>query len=117
LAPKYRKWLSEDVAFIITKKEFREFRQLVTDDQRDQFIAEFWEHHDPRPGSNENVFKQEHYRRLAFSNEHFAAGIPGDKTDRGRIYVIFGRLTGSRPPPPHHEMLLRKTGSITISKV
>jgi len=101
LGPEYKKWLNEDVRWIITRKEFREFRQLVGNDQRDQFVTQFWERRNPHPDTNANSFKQEHYRRLAFSNEHFAARIAGDHTDRGRIYIIFGppdSIKGSATP-------------------
>ena len=90
LAPEYQKWLTEDVHWIIKSREQNAFLKLTSDPERDQFVTQFWERRNPHPDSNENSFKQEHYRRLAFSNEHFAAGIPGDKTDRGRIYVVFG---------------------------
>jgi hypothetical protein len=34
--------------------------------------------------------KEEHYRRIAYANQHFASAIPGWKTDRGRIYIVYG---------------------------
>jgi GWxTD domain-containing protein len=90
LSPDYQKWLAEDVHWIIKSPEQNAFLKLTSNPERDQFVSQFWERRNPHPGSNENLFKQEHYRRLAFSNEHFAAGVAGDRTDRGRIYVIFG---------------------------
>jgi GWxTD domain-containing protein len=90
ISVRYRKWLSEDVRWILTADERKEFRSLVTDDQRDKFIVDFWETRNPHPGDKENAFKQEHYRRLAFANERFAGGIEGSKTDRGGIYIIYG---------------------------
>ena len=90
LGPEYRKWLTEDVHWIIRSQERQSFLNLTSDRARDQFVASFWERRNPSPGSQENAFKEEHYRRLAFANEHFAAGIPGWKTDRGRIYIIYG---------------------------
>jgi GWxTD domain-containing protein len=86
----YQKWLDEDVVYIITEQERADFAKLTTDEQRDKFIEDFWERRNPNPGSAENPFKEEHYRRLAYVNQHFAAGIPGWKTDRGRIYIIYG---------------------------
>ncbi len=86
----YEKWLDEDVRWIITPQQRAEFVKLTTDAQRDKFIESFWEHRDPTPGTAKNEFKEEHYRRLAYANEHFAAQKPGWKTDRGRIYIVYG---------------------------
>jgi len=86
----YRKWLNEDVSYIITDEERSAFKKLQTDEEREQFIEQFWLRRDPTPDSVENEFKEEHYRRIAYANEHYASGIPGWKTDRGRIYITFG---------------------------
>jgi GWxTD domain-containing protein len=86
----YRKWLNEDVAYIITDEERKAFKRLSTDDERENFIEAFWLRRDPTPDSEENEFKEEHYRRIAYANERFASGIPGWKTDRGRIYIVYG---------------------------
>jgi GWxTD domain-containing protein len=86
----YRKWLNEDVFYIITDEERAAFKRLQTDEEREQFIEQFWLRRDPTPDTVENEFKEEHYRRIAYANEHFASGIPGWKTDRGRIYITFG---------------------------
>jgi GWxTD domain-containing protein len=90
LGKSYKKWLDEDVRWIITDQERQAFKQLSNDEERDQFIEAFWQRRDPTPDTEENEFKEEHYRRMAYANEHFAAGIPGWKTDRGRIYVMYG---------------------------
>ena len=86
----YRKWLNEDVSYIITDEERAAFKRLNTDEEREQFIENFWLRRDPTPDTVENEFKEEHYRRIAYANEHFASGIPGWKTDRGRIYIVYG---------------------------
>ena len=86
----YKKWLDEDVRWIITDEERSAFMQLSNDEERDQFIEAFWQRRDPTPDTEENEFKEEHYRRIAYANEHFAAGIPGWKSDRGRMYIVFG---------------------------
>ena len=86
----YRKWLNEDAAYIITDQERAEFKALQADAQRESFIDQFWQRRDPTPGTPENEFKQEHYRRIAYVNEHFASFVPGWKTDRGRIYITYG---------------------------
>src|SRR5215831_16987697 len=79
----YRKWLNEDVAYIITDEERAAFKRLQTDEEREQFIEQFWLRRDPTPDTVENEFKEEHYRRIAYANERYASGIPGWKTDRG----------------------------------
>src|SRR5271170_5392580 len=90
LSKTYKKWLNEDVVWIITDEERAAFKQLSNDEERDNFIEAFWQRRDPTPDTEENEYKEEHYRRIAWANEHFAAGIPGWKTDRGRIYIVFG---------------------------
>jgi GWxTD domain-containing protein len=86
----YKKWLNEDVVYIITDEERTAFKHLNTDEEREQFIEQFWLRRDPTPDTAENEFKEEHYRRIAYANDHYASGIPGWKTDRGRIYITFG---------------------------
>jgi GWxTD domain-containing protein len=90
LGKSYRKWLDEDVRWIITDEERSAFKQLSNDEERDNFIEAFWQRRDPTPDTVENEFKEEHYRRIAYANEHFPAGIPGWKSDRGRIYIMYG---------------------------
>jgi GWxTD domain-containing protein len=86
----YKKWLNEDVTYIITDEERKAWKRLSTDDEREQFIEQFWLRRDPTPDTEENEYKEEHYRRIAYANERFASGIPGWKTDRGRIYIVYG---------------------------
>jgi len=91
LSKTYKKWLEEDVVWIITDEERAAFKQLSNDEERDNFIEAFWQRRDPTPDTEENEYKEEHYQRIAYSNEHFAAGVPGWKTDRGRIYIVYGK--------------------------
>ena len=86
----YKKWLDEDVRWIITDEERSAFNQLSNDEERDQFIEQFWLRRDPTPDTVENEYKDEYYRRIAYANERFSSGIPGWKTDRGRIYIMYG---------------------------
>src|SRR5215469_3571193 len=87
----YKTWLNEDVVYIISPEERRAFLQLETNEEREQFIEAFWLRRSSNPDLPENDFKEEHYRRIAYANEHFASGIPGWKTDRGRIYIMWGK--------------------------
>lgn len=87
----YKDWLEKDVAYIITDEERKAFKKLETDDEREHFIEEFWRRRDPDPDTDENEYREEYYERIAYANEHFASGIPGWKTDRGRIYIMYGK--------------------------
>ena len=86
----FKRWLDEDVRYIITPEERRAFVQMATDEERENFIESFWMRRDPTPDSMENEYKEEHYRRIAYANDRYASGIPGWKTDRGRIYIAYG---------------------------
>jgi len=99
----YKSWLDQDVAYIISDEERKAFRNLGNDEERDAFIEQFWLRRNPNPDSPDNEFREEHYRRIAYANEHYAAGKPGWKTDRGHIYIAFGAPDSvdshpSRPP-------------------
>ena len=86
----YKTWLDQDVTYIISDEERKAFKNLSNDEERDAFIEQFWLRRNPDPDSPDNEFREEHYRRIAYANEHYAAGKPGWKTDRGRIYIMWG---------------------------
>ena len=86
----YSRWLNEDVVYIIAPEERSVFQKLTTPDEKERFIEQFWLRRDPDLRTPVNEYKEEHYRRLAYANEHFTAGVPGWRTDRGRIYIIHG---------------------------
>lgn len=90
LAGPWKKWMNEDVVYIITDEEKTAFKRLKTDEERQQFVEQFWLRRDPTPDTEENEYKEEHYRRIAYANDHYASGIPGWKTDRGMIYIKYG---------------------------
>ena len=90
LDKQYKEWLNEDVVYIISPDERTAFLQLDTNEEREQFIEQFWLRRSSNPDLPDNDFKEEHYRRIAYANEHYASGIPGWRTDRGRIYIIWG---------------------------
>lgn len=87
----YKKWINQDVLYIITKEEKRAFNALVTDEERENFIENFWRRRDPNPDTEENEYREEYYERIAYANEHFTSGIPGWRTDRGKIYIAWGK--------------------------
>ncbi len=87
----YKKWLENDVPYLITDQEKRAFKALATDEERENFIENFWRRRDPNPDTEENEFREQYYERIAYANEHFTSGTPGWKTDRGRIYIAWGK--------------------------
>jgi GWxTD domain-containing protein len=87
----YKTWVDQDVRWIITDQELQSFKHLSNDEERDQFIENFWLRRNPNPDSPENEFREEHYARIAYTNEHFAAGKAGWRTDRGHIYIAYGK--------------------------
>jgi GWxTD domain-containing protein len=87
----FKKWLEQDVVWIITDQEVQAFKQLKNDEERENFIENFWLRRNPNPDSPDNEFREQHYARIAYANEHFAAGKPGWKTDRGHVYISFGK--------------------------
>jgi GWxTD domain-containing protein len=111
----YKKWLDEDVIWIISDEEKQAFKQLSNDEERDSFIEAFWQRRDPTPDTEENEYKEEHYQRIAYANEHYAAGIPGWKSDRGRMYIMYGKPdeTDSHPSGGTYERPMEEGGGET----
>jgi GWxTD domain-containing protein len=111
----YKKWLDEDVRWIITDQEMQAFKSLANDEERDTFIENFWLRRNPNPDSPDNEYRDEHYRRIAYANEHFAAGKPGWKTDRGHIYIAFGKADSieSHPSGGNYQRPMEEGGGNT----
>ncbi|WP_419806892.1 GWxTD domain-containing protein [Terriglobus sp.] len=87
----WNKWLNQDVVWIITDQEVAAFKSLKNDEEREQFVENFWLRRNPNPESPDNEFREQHYARIAYANEHFAAGKPGWRTDRGHVYIAYGK--------------------------
>src|ERR1041384_5428880 len=87
----YKNWMEQDVLYIITDEERKAFKALKTDEERDQFIENFWLRRDPDPDTPENEYKEQYFERIQYANEHYSSGVPGWRTDRGRIYIMFGK--------------------------
>jgi GWxTD domain-containing protein len=111
----YKTWLNQDVVWIISDDEAKSFKTLSNDEERDAFIEQFWLRRNPNPDSPDNEFREEHYRRIAYANEHFAAGKPGWKTDRGHIYISFGKPDSidSHPSGGSYERPMEEGGGET----
>lgn len=115
MSNEYKKWLNEDVRWIITDEEVKTFKSLSNDEERDQFIELFWQRRNPNPDSRDNEYKDEHYARIAYANEHFAAGKPGWMTDRGHIYIAYGKPDSidSHPSGGQYERPMEEGGGST----
>jgi GWxTD domain-containing protein len=115
LKGEYKKWVDEDVRWIITDQEMQAFKNLSNDEERDQFIENFWLRRNPNPDSPENEYREEHYARIAYANEHFAAGKPGWRTDRGHIYISYGKPDSidSHPSGGEYERPMEEGGGST----
>ena len=111
----YAKWVNEDVRWIITDEEMQAFKHLSNDEERDQFIENFWLRRNPNPDSPENEFREQHYQRIAYADEHFAAGKPGWRTDRGHIYIAYGKPDSidSHPSGGNYERPMEEGGGNT----
>ena len=113
----YTTWETEEVPYIITKEELDAFHRLTTNEEREQFIEEFWRRRSPDPDSPENAYREEHYRRIAYANERFSSGIPGWKTDRGHIYILWGPPDeiDSHPSGGSYDRPAQQGGGTTIT--
>jgi len=113
----YKKWLENDVAYIITNEERKAFKALATDEERENFIESFWRRRDPDPDTEENEYREEYYERIAYANEKFTSGIPGWKTDRGRVYIAWGKPDSieSRPAGGAYERPSYEGGGSTTT--
>ena len=111
----YKKWVDEDVRWIITDQELKAFKSLSNDEEREAFIETFWQRRNANPESPENEFREEHYRRIAYANEHFAAGKPGWKTDRGHMYIAYGKADSidSHPSGGSYDRPMEEGGGST----
>ena len=111
----FKKWLEQDVVWIITDEETQAFKQLKNDEERENFIENFWLRRNPNPDSPDNEFREQHYARIAYANEHYAAGKPGWKTDRGHIYISFGKPDSidSHPSGGSYERPMEEGGGTT----
>ena len=113
----YKKWVDEDVRWIITDQELQAFKNLGNDEERDQFIEQFWLRRNPNPDSPENEYREQHYQRIAYANEHFAAGKPGWRTDRGHIYIAYGKADSidSHPSGGQYDRPMDEGGGSTAT--
>jgi GWxTD domain-containing protein len=102
----YKKWLQEEVVWIISRKERDRFLALKTEAEKEAFIQEFWDRRDPTPSTPRNEYKEEHYRRFEYALEKFQEGVPGWRTDRGRVYIIHG--------PPDREYFISSQARLSL---
>lgn len=91
LGPDYAQWLVGPIVEIASAKEVERFLELISDEEAEAFIAEFW------AGRNEDtpVFtktpQQIYDGRVEEADKRFTEGTyPGSRTDRGKIYILYG---------------------------
>ena len=111
----WKKWLDQDVVWIISDQEVQAFKSLKNDEEREQFVENFWLRRNPNPESPDNEFREQHYARIAYANEHYAAGKPGWRTDRGHIYIAYGKPDSidSHPSGGNYERPIEEGGGST----
>jgi len=114
---RWRQWMENEVAYIITDEEKALFDKLSTDEERDRFVEDFWRRRDPEPRTAENEYKIEYYRRIAYANDRYASGIPGWKSDRGRVYITLGPPDSieTHPAGSYYEGGLTSHGGSTLT--
>jgi GWxTD domain-containing protein len=117
LKGQYKTWLEQDVRWIITDTEEQAFKQLSNDEERDSFEENFWQRRNPNPDSPDNEYRDEIYARIAYANEHFPAGKPGWMTDRGHIYIAYGKPDDidSHPSAGTYDRPMTEGGGSTIA--
>ena len=113
----FERWLKQDVIYIISLEEKSVFQKLTRPEEKERFIEQFWARRDTDPTTAINEYKEEHYRRIAFTNEHFKAGRDGWLTDRGQIYIIHGPPANRlmRPMGGAHKRTLQEGGGATTT--
>jgi len=111
----YKTWVDQDVKWIITDQELSAFKHLSNDEERDQFIENFWLRRNPNPDSPDNEYREEHYARIIYANDHFAAGKSGWRTDRGHMYIAYGKPDNidSHPSGGNYERPMEEGGGST----
>jgi GWxTD domain-containing protein len=86
-----RRWIEGPIRYIASPDEARAFKALSDDVARLAFIERFWGRRDPSPGTLVNEYRQTFWERVRTANERFrATTIPGWRTDRGKIFILFG---------------------------
>ncbi len=80
--------------YIASKNDMEKYGKLNTIDGKREFTYEFWKAKDENSTLPENEYFRQYLQRIAYSNERFTSmGKPGWKTDRGRVYLLYGEPT------------------------
>lgn len=122
----YRTWLDEDVRWIISPEERSAFLKMVNNEERDQFITQFWSRRADVSVGGEQDFKAKYYGRIAYANQHFAGDMPGWQTDRGRIFILYGRpdsidshpsaTSTSKPYEVWHYRVIQEAATVAMTE-
>lgn len=77
--------------YIATSNEIDKFNKLKGEESKREFLFDFWNNRDNDPSTPENEYFQEYLKRVEISNQRYnSMQKQGWKTDRGRVYLIYG---------------------------
>jgi len=80
--------------YIASVPEQDKYEALTTVEAKREFMYTFWKARDENSSDERNQYFQEYLKRIAESNDRFtAAKKDGWKTDRGRVYLVYGPPT------------------------
>ncbi|HEY6807938.1 MAG TPA: GWxTD domain-containing protein [Gemmatimonadales bacterium] len=79
--------------YLMTAGEQGQYSTLSVDAKR-RWLRDFWTRRDPTPGTARNERLERFYRLVQEADGKFREGglsaIPGWRTDRGRVYILYG---------------------------
>ena len=89
-------WVEGPVRHLLSPEEKRGFARLSNPVARSEFVTNFWKLRDPKPETEENEYREEFEKRVAFSDSRFEQDeIRGSLTDRGMVFILMGPPTYS----------------------
>jgi GWxTD domain-containing protein len=92
LGPDYTSWLIGPVSFLATKEEVAGYLALKSDPAAQEFIQQFWARRNPHPKRPDNALLETFEERGTEADRVYGeGGYLGRRTDRGTIYVLYGK--------------------------
>jgi GWxTD domain-containing protein len=77
--------------YFMSSSERNFFNSLEDNESKMNFLNRFWRANDPNPKTEKSEFREEIIKRVNYANEHFSHFKDGLETDRGRIYIRYGK--------------------------
>jgi len=85
-------------------KEIDQYEELDSLDIKRKFLYEFWKKRDAEPKTAKNEFKELYFKRVGYADDKFGSfSIKGSKTERGRVYILYGRPSDTERHPSSSE--------------